>query len=293
MKRQIVRFILMLALVASKTAFAENSVVVESRTFYAGQRDRVVGVYLSNDVRITGLVLPFEFRELTPGSFPSAHLLLEENLSGRIHPSQLGLGGAPPAWIRRSYLPVPGGSICSGPVSNTYSTPAGSVDFQSPDAVLWIASGDCWPDEICWLDPGNDLTGSGIASYKLRFDVSVAPGQFEIDTCCVRPAIHLAYVDFNTSTLRPSFTKGVVTIAPCSCPCAADPVCDGVYDINDVSTLVDVAFRGEPDTSDSTCSVSRTDVNADGQTDVTDVVKLIFVAFLGQPPETYFVNPCP
>lgn len=278
---------------AISSARAENSVVVESMTFYAGQKDRVVGVHVVNDDYLQGITLPFELRELTPGAYPAARFTFEENPTGRIHFSPLGSGFSPPAGISRRRFPVPEESnSCSGPVSHTYKTNTISIDYQSPDATCWAAVS--W-DEGTYtpmLEPGSDPPGTENASYRFRFDLSSTPGQFEIDTCCVFPGVHIFLANSGTVNVLSGFTKGVITIAPCSCPCAADPVCDGVYDINDVSTLVDVAFRGEPDIGDSTCTVSRTDVNADGKTDVVDVVRMIFVAFLGQPPEMYFVNPC-
>jgi hypothetical protein len=279
---------------AVSSARAENSVVIESKTFYAGQKDRIVGIHITNDIAVTHIYLPLELREVTPGAYPAHKFAFEENPSGRIYSSLLGPNSPEPRNKSRWYFPTPTANTCSGPLSHTWSTHMGGIDFSSPDAVFWYVFGyqsGTWgyPE----LTPGVDPPGTENASYQLRFDVSTTPGLFEIDSCCAYPNNKITLYNQNRGLYpQTSFSKGVITIAPCSCPCAADPVCDSAHDISDVTALIDVAFRGVPDISDSTCSVSRTDVNADGQTDVVDVVRLILVAFMEQPAETYFGNPC-
>jgi hypothetical protein len=54
-----------------------------------------------------------------------------------------------------------------------------------------------------------------IPSFLLTFDVTVGPGQFEIDTCCITPANHLLFGDVTgdpSGTVVPDFTKGIITI---------------------------------------------------------------------------------
>lgn len=84
--------------------------------------------------------------------------------------------------------------------------------------------------------------------------------------------------------------NGSMTI--CVCPCHADPICDAVTNILDVVSVVDVAFRGNPDVFDSGCSVSRSDVDCNGHTDIFDVIHIINVAFRGGDPSVEFCNPC-
>jgi hypothetical protein len=283
---------------ALSAAKAENSVVVESKTLPAGQRNATIGVHLTNEVALSGISLPLEFREVTAGSYLASKPRFDQNPSGRYCNSPLGACPSP-NWIIQAktsrFFAVPASNWdCSGPLSHTYWLGSNSFDSLSPDACLYATvSGGCPDCGLYPLEPGSDPAGTENASFVFRFDVTSVPGQFEIDTCCVQPAVHLMFEAINTGPIVPAFTKGLVTTVTCTCPCAADPVCDSAHDISDVSTLIDIAFRGVPDVSDSTCRVSRTDVNADGQTDVVDVVRMILVVFMGQPAETDFVNPCP
>lgn len=287
-------FAVLICLTLTGLALAANSVHVQSREFRQGQTGCEVGVYVSNQVRIDGIVLPFELRELTPGAFPASGLTWVENPNGRIYQSYLGPGIGLASRIKR-YFPTRDGTSCSGPISGTYNTNAASVDYLSPDGVFYFTNINCQAPigDPCWLEPGDEIPGTNEPSYLLRFNAGMTTGQFEVDTCCIRPANHLLFIDANTTApILPAFTKGIVTIVPCSCPCAADPVCDGSTDVSDVASVIDVAFRGVSEFSDSTCLVARTDVNADGATDVVDVVRTVYVAFYGQSGSTYFTNPC-
>jgi len=80
---------------------------------------------------------------------------------------------------------------------------------------------------------------------------------------------------------------------PCTCPCWADPSCDGVRsDVLDVVGTVNVAFRGFAAVTDPGCPRQRTDVDATGATDVLDVVKVVNVAFRGFSVASQYVDPC-
>ncbi|HWO57899.1 MAG TPA: hypothetical protein VNN55_10080 [bacterium] len=79
----------------------------------------------------------------------------------------------------------------------------------------------------------------------------------------------------------------------CTCPCWADPSCDGIRsNVQDVVITVNVAFRGAAATFDPGCPNERTDVDASGVTAVTDVVKVVNVAFRGQSVAANYVDPC-
>jgi hypothetical protein len=141
------------------------------------------------------------------------------------------------------------------------------------------------------MEPGPELAGVTSPSFRFQFDVTTVPGQFEIDTCCVRPNNHLAFVDYTASVVFPSFTKGIVSIG-CFCRCHGDPVCDGQADIVDLVETINVAFRGISIPRDQDCTHSRTDVDASGATAVSDVVLMIRAVFDGESIETVFTNPC-
>ena len=56
--------------------------------------------------------------------------------------------------------------------------------------------------------------------------------------------------------------------SPCSCPCHADPDCDGIHsDVRAVVGTVDAAFRGSVPAADSSCPWERTDVNCEDDND--------------------------
>jgi plastocyanin len=80
---------------------------------------------------------------------------------------------------------------------------------------------------------------------------------------------------------------------PCTCPCWADPSCDGVRsDVLDVVGTVNVGFRGFAAVTDPGCPKQRTDVDATGATDVLDVVKVVNVAFRGFSVASQYIDPC-
>jgi hypothetical protein len=183
--------------------------------------------------------------------------------------------------------------MCSGPMSNTYLVADATFDDASPDGSLFTAvSTGCenCSDDID-LDPGTELPGIDIPSFLIQFDVNTVQGQFEIDTCCVRPNGHFCYVDRNTNLVVPAFTKGVITI-DCECSCLGDPVCDSETDILDLVQTIDVAFRSFPEVTDSDCMLMREDVNASASVDVVDVVLMVRAVFRGEPIGTIVTNPC-
>jgi hypothetical protein len=143
----------------------------------------------------------------------------------------------------------------------------------------------------CDLDVGTELPGVDLPSIQLRFGVSGISGQFEIDTCCVRPNSHLAFEDRSSSLVIPSFTKGIVSIG-CFCRCHGDPICDGLLDVVDVVRTISTAFRGSVVPRDQDCTQSRTDVDNSESTDAADVVLMIRAVFGGELVETLFQNPC-
>ncbi len=81
--------------------------------------------------------------------------------------------------------------------------------------------------------------------------------------------------------------------ATCTCPCWADPHCDGVRsDVQDVIAIINSAFRGVAPIFDPGCSFARSDVDANGTSDVIDVVKVVSVAFRGLTVAANYVDPC-
>jgi hypothetical protein len=85
------------------------------------------------------------------------------------------------------------------------------------------------------------------------------------------------------------------TGAGCDCLCHADPICDSIIDILDVSQIVNVAFRNEPAIPDpgAQCAYFTTDVDCSNATDILDVTRVVNVAFRNGNPAEEFCNPCP
>lgn len=82
----------------------------------------------------------------------------------------------------------------------------------------------------------------------------------------------------------------------CACQCHCDPAnCDGVQDVTDVVSTINVAFRGFGEIPDplTSCPYNRTDLDCSGGTDIIDVVKMVNVGFRGAIAASEFCNPCP
>lgn len=88
--------------------------------------------------------------------------------------------------------------------------------------------------------------------------------------------------------------EAVLERATCECQCDADPECDGVVNIFDVTRAVNVAFRGAAPLPDPhvQCPWETTDVDCSGATNIFDVTRLINVAFRGGDPTVEFCDPC-
>lgn len=197
-----------------------NSVIVESKTVFMGQADVQVGVYVSNTTDILGIVLPLEFRTISGSAFYALPMSRQINAAGRVYTSPLGPQpplGAPGISINNQY-PAVGAQECSGPVSHTFASVSQQLDPVSPDGFLMACVSQDGavddPDGIV-LPPGSETPGVDEPSFYFRFKVPnmrAASGQFEIDTCCVKPANHLSFVDRNTEIIVPEFTKGIITV---------------------------------------------------------------------------------
>jgi len=268
-----------------------GDVFVESKAVPAGATGVHVGVYFFNSVNLSAIILPLEFRSITTGSFIADSLSV--TVHGRLASSGFVTSGLPPLG---AYYAAPATvNSCSGPVANSYDTAVWALPLPltGPLGVLWggMNTGPCLP-------PGFDgFPGNGTPSLVLTFSVTQTAGSFEIDTCCIAPGSHLAFVDCNADTvLIPQFTKGVITIGgepgPCACACVADPRCDGTADIVDVVAVINAAFRGGHATQDLNCSSSREDVDCNGHADIIDVTRMISVALRGVDPSVLLCDPC-
>ncbi len=290
------------------TAAAENSVVVESKAFALGQASCTVGVFLTNDVGWTALVLPLEFRTLSGNAYMRLGTF-SGKAANRLDASPLGRewyderGWWPAPTITTSAIPYKCvDSPCSGPDDSTggwCGTGANQPDFVSPDALFYasVANGDEAHGEPTTMLSGADPPGTSNASFKIIFNVNSNPGDIEIDSTCLSPASHLSYLEVDLQPSTPQFTKGLIHVG-CECACQSDPECDGEPNIADIVLTVDRAFGGVLHAADIDCPNhfsgvdGRTDVNCSGATDIIDVVTMVDVVFRGADPAAQFCQPC-
>ncbi len=290
---------------ASESLALDNSVVIESRAVLVGTSDAILGIYLSNEVSIDGLVLPLELRSIDSGSYCSDHIEWVINPDGRLYRSSLGGTWGPnwdPGTITTRFCRTPDTlSRCSGPLSGSYSVDSSAVDFLSPDALLFVSVGN---DDVHFFDPslhaGADPLVRDSASLQLRFGASQTAGRFEIDTCCIQPWPHLLFAGDPPGLVIPSFTKGIVTLVDCGCACHDDPVCDDVHDILDVTATIARAFEAAPAVVDTVCTGQTliahdgpTDLDCSGATDIVDVIRMIGIAIRDEDPNLAACPSCP
>lgn len=182
-------------------AYEDNSVLVESKQVACGDSAIAVGIYVTNDFPLGALVLPLEIRSVEGTAFVSSPVALTTN--GRLDTSLV-------SFVTIGYFPDKDAQTgtCDG-----YATPADSLDYVSPDGILYagISNGD----SLLW--PGSDGEPTdGTPSLILTFNVEDANGTFEIDTTCTYPGNHLLFVDGsvieNMEAVTPQFTKGIITV---------------------------------------------------------------------------------
>lgn len=183
-----------------------NSVVVESKSIVGGATGVPIAVSITNDVDLSGLVVPLVAREVTPGSFITS---VELSYTDRIDPVPFGVQ-------QTNQYATPDGACPAGFATVTYpnTQTANAVDG-SPEGFLFFTQGLT----TAILTAGADATGSLV----LKVDVTAVEGTFEIDTACCDPTLHLLFVENDPGTdtpIIPSFTKGVITIAANTPPVA-------------------------------------------------------------------------
>jgi hypothetical protein len=242
-----------------------NSITVTSKTVAAGQTGIDIPILLDNVVTIQVLEVPLVIREVTPGSYITA---LGLSYGDRLPDPGQPLGDI----IEKRQYPTPDGLCRPG----GFGSP-GAADFVSPDGALFTRVGLFPPN---WLPAGVDVTGSMI----LTVNVTSTLGTFEIDTTCVDPAEHIRLFDEFGTEIKPSFTKGVITIeSACDCPHQADYDSDFFITPLDLAALIDILFAGAPDIQDPTCPATRSDFDCDGFATPLDLAALIDYLFVSGP----------
>lgn len=283
----------LLALWAPHADGLENSVRVQSKSVHVGSENVRVAVSVDNAVAISALSIPLELRSVDAGAIIIGGTTFTVNAQGRMANCPFTQEGCPFDPIFERPFPKPDSTnYCSGPVSSSYDFPAGiDVLPQSPDAHLMQISGGCGV-----LPAAADPASAESASLILSFNAGPTAGRFVIDTCCTIGR-HLYFVYGSGDILVPAFTGGVITLFPCGCACQADPQCDGVFDMADITLVIDRAFRAGEPIPDSSCSEGiildgPTDVDCSGTTDIIDVSKMLDVVLRGCDPLELLCRPC-
>lgn len=173
----------------------------------------------------------------------------------------------------------------------------GSKVGNNPDD-LWPGGG---PTDGLLYQALASLTGFDLfADYSsdlyslIVFDRGVSLGA--LDT--VRYTLAMVTDTLNEASFKAASDAAVAAAAvafgpTCSCPCYADPQCDGIRsDVLDLVNVISVAFRGVAPVLDPDCPTERTDVDNSGAIDVIDVTKVVNVAFRGQSAAANYVDPC-
>lgn len=278
-----------------------NSVIVESQTLMVGIPGSTVGVSVSNSVPIAGFLVPLEIRPLTPGVSIAQTIEYRMNPTGRVANSPLGHADPsvdslwPEATRVTRQTCVTCSVGCSGPTSSSYCIVDTNCVFPTTPYGLFfgsVSTGDPGVGEQIELEPGADPGPAADASLQIILtQIGPLAGIFEIDTACWMPANSIAFALDNAGLVVPTFTKGIIELA-CDCGCHGDIVCDGVTDLLDVVTTIDIIFRGETFTPESFCPYTQVDVNCDGAPDIQDVVIVVEVAFRGGDASVLFCDPC-
>lgn len=201
--------VLLVSLLGLSTAFAENAVVVESKTACTGAKGVTIGVSLTNDVSARHVTIPLEIRSEEGGAFITS---LKLNWGGR-----MPIGRGNPLGdnvFTHQYREKDG--TCTRTQKPGYATIAFSDTLAHPVktnsvGALFSRFRFSGPE----LPAGKD---EGKPSIMMTVDIGSKPGTFVIDTTCICPSHSLMFV-YGSEPIEdviPSFKKGVITVKACS-----------------------------------------------------------------------------
>lgn len=195
------QFVGMLALQAllclPQLAAAVNSVVISSQTVRAGEVNVSIPIRLTNDLDLSAIVIPLTFRSASGSAFVTRIQMS--------YAERLASGGILDNSIRKQYADPDATCKSGGFKTATYSDGASHPVLSSPEGVMFVRLRQFGAD----LTAGADVGGSMIMSV----DIASEPGTFEIDTTCVDPANHLAFVRASDlMTFEPAFSIATFTI---------------------------------------------------------------------------------
>jgi hypothetical protein len=213
------------ALGVAGSAMAANHVRVDTMSFVPPNTTVTIGVYVENDIALTGFVLPLEVRTWSGGAYMvTGGFQRGLNTAGRMNLSPLGVAddvnGMWPAAnttnLTKAVTSDPLAGSCNrriaGDMGNRWNTTAAQPDFISPDAFLLatVSTGDPNIGELISMEPGSDPQGT--PSYRIVCNVGPTTGIFIVDTTCIAPANHLVFVDEAFAAVVPTFQHGIIGV---------------------------------------------------------------------------------
>jgi len=234
---------------------AEWRVDIESKNAVPGQLGVTVDITGYWDYSLGSLTIPLVVREIDPGSFWTGDLPYDTNGMAGYHPHTHGVTWnweEPWAVLMEELLPQAPQAPCAAEEDIGY------------DAVS--------PDHFCVNAVGTPGSGGSFVPAKpngfpfvtIAFDVTENVGQFEIDTACVSAVLNEIYLceffvmepggccfgpsgglgEFCPGNEPFTFTKGIITIAPCDCGLTwGDVTGDTEVTPLDVSYMVNYVYR--------------------------------------------------
>lgn len=265
-------------------AFCANSLSVESMTVGDGETGVEIRIRIENDDTLRGIVLPLEFRKVTPGLpqpfISSVALSYDERLTEGALSDVIVMNQYE---TRQHYCPQNGCIGYDHPIIHTQQgrpTPVAGT----PEGVMFVRM-SIFSDPLL---PGADVSGSMILTVNTTSDLGV----FEIDTTCTWQCNNTAFVKHGPAPyeiIKPAYTKGTVEIVRCDCLSQGDLNSDGFIDATDAAFVIDIVFFGGVNVYSIFCPRAKSDFNSDGSVDGVDVALCVDHVFFGQPGPR---NPC-
>lgn len=167
--------------------------------------------------------------------------------------------------------------------SDALTEPSSPTAVAAPQATVPVAAGvSGGPINMDWYTINNG-GAIEVASGNIKMGLSIGQSAVgEVSAGNIKMGLGFWYGA--SSSAVPS----------CECDCHADPKCDSVTNIFDVTNAVNVAFRGGDPILDSNvlCPLQTTDVNCDSVTSIFDVARFVNVAFRGGDRDVEFCSPC-
>lgn len=202
-----------LEVVSAGVASQGYSVVVESKTVETGDTFEV-GIYLENATPIRSFTIPLVIRTVSGWAYMTAlaaEFVDSSRLNGYLNGLYQGVEIVAPIITTRP-TPLEEPDPRHGP---GFGVPVGSVDFKSPDGILFARHR---VELSNYFPPGTDgLPGQGVPSIRMTIAANQYPGQFEIDTTFFTPSNHIGFLTDGPlgspiEWILPEFSKGIVTV---------------------------------------------------------------------------------